>query len=398
MSKQGKKKVSKKAIGLAGGGLAVLILGGYLAFGRGGNGPEDMMMAYQVAPVTEGSIASSTLLTGTVKALSEQKVYYDSAKGEVATFHVNVGDKVKVGQPLIQYSTKSAQAAYDQAVRARDKVGRQIYELRTYGLPATETVSEDGSVTSNAAEVQRSANNQLADLNDAYASAQQDVDKAQEALDQLLILSTVEGTVVEVTKSLDPSKTSSQVVVHIVSEGQLQVEGGLTEYDLANMTVNQEVKLTSKVFPDKSWPGKISYISNYPSDAGSSTGGSGSSTGANYPFKVDITGDIAGLRQGFKVNIEVINKSVSKLVPTSALVQEGDKSYVWVYDKDKMTLDKVEVTVGRADAINQEVTSGLETNQSVISNPGFDFKDGQKLKPEEVVDAADMPGEVPSDK
>lgn len=398
MSKQGKKKVSKKAIGLAGGGLAVLILGGYLAFGRGGNGPEDMMMAYQVAPVTEGSIASSTLLTGTVKALSEQKVYYDSAKGEVATFHVNVGDKVKVGQPLIQYSTKSAQAAYDQAVRARDKVGRQIYELRTYGLPATETIGEDGSVTSNAAEVQRSANSQLADLNDAYATAQQDVDKAQEALDQLLVLSTVEGTVVEVTKSLDPSKTSSQVVVHIVSEGQLQVEGGLTEYDLANMTVNQEVKLTSKVFPDKSWPGKISYISNYPSDAGSSTGGSGSSTGANYPFKVDITGDVAGLRQGFKVNIEVINKSVSKLVPTSALVQEGDKSYVWVYDKDKMTLNKVEVSVGRADAFNQEVTSGLETNQSVISNPGFDFKDGQKLKPEEVMDAADMPEEVPSDK
>lgn len=398
MSKQGKKKLSKKAIGLASGGLAVLVFGGYLAFGRGGASPTEMMMAYQVAPVTEGSIASSTLLTGTVKALSEQKVYYDNAKGDIATIHVNVGDKVKVGQALLQYSTKSAQAAYDQAVRARDKVGRQIYDLRTYGLPATETIGEDGSVTSNVAEVQRNVNSQMADLNDAYASAQVDVEKAQEALNQLLVTSTVEGTVVEVTRSIDPSKTAGQVVIHIVSEGQLQVEGSLTEYDLANMSLDQEVKLTSKVFPDKSWPGKISYISNYPSEAGASTAGSGSSTGANYPFKVDFTGDIAGLRQGFKINIEVINKSVSKLVPTSALVQEGDKSYVWVYDKDKMTLNKVEVTLGRADAFNQEVTSGLENNQSVISNPGFDFKDGQKLKPEEVVDAADMQGEVPSDK
>lgn len=398
MSTKGKIKLSKKSWGLVVGGVAVLVLGGYLALGWGKGGSDELMMAYQIAPVTEGSIASSTLLTGTVKALSEQKVYYDSSKGEVTTYHVNIGDKVTVGQPLIQYSTKAAQAAYDQAVRARDKVGRQIYELRTYGLPATETISEDGSVTSNASEVQRSANSQLADLNDAYATAQQDVDKAKEALDQLLVLSTVEGTVVEVTKSLDPSKTSSQVVVHIVSEGQLQVEGGLTEYDLAHINLAQEVKLTSKVFPDKSWPGKISYISNYPSEAGASTGGSGSNTGANYPFKIDITGDTAGLRQGFKVNIEVINKAVNKLIPTSALIQEGDKSYVWVYDKGNGKLSKVEVTLGRADALNQEVTSGLETDQTVISNPGPDFKEGQELKPEEVIDMAEMEGEVPSDK
>lgn len=397
MSKKGKIKLSKKTLGLVGGGVAVLVLGGYLAFGRGGGESVDPMLAYQVAPVTEGSIASSTLLTGTVKALSEQKVYYDSSKGDVATYHVKVGDKVTVGQPLIQYSTKNAQAAYDQAVRARDKVGRQIHELRTYGLPATETIGEDGSVTSNAAEVQRSANSQLADLNDAYATAQQDVDKAQEALDQLLVLSTVEGTVVEVTQSLDPSKTSSQVVVHIVSEGQLQVEGGLTEYDLAHINLGQEVKLTSKVFPDKSWAGKISYISNYPSEAAATTGGSGS-TGANYPFKVDISGDLAGLRQGFKVNIEVINKAMNKLVPPSAIIQEGDKSYVWVYDQASSKLSKVAVTVGRADAINQEITSGLDVNQSVISNPSPDFTEGQTLKPEEVLDMAELGEEVPSDK
>lgn len=397
MSKKGKIKLSKKTLGLVGGGVAVLVLGGYLAFGRGGESV-DPMLAYQVAPVTEGSIASSTLLTGTVKALSEQKVYYDSSKGDVATYHVKVGDKVTVGQPLIQYSTKNAQAAYDQAVRARDKIGRQIHELRTYGLPATETIGEDGSVTSNAAEVQRSANSQLADLNDAYATAQQDVDKAQEALNQLLVLSTVEGTVVEVTESLDPSKTSSQVVVHIVSEGQLQVEGGLTEYDLAHINLGQEVKLTSKVFPDKSWAGKIGYISNYPSEAGASTSTGGSNTGVNYPFKVDFTGETSGLRQGFKVNIEVINKTLNKLVPPSAIIQEGDKSYVWVYDQDSGKLSKVAVTVGRADAINQEVTSGLDVNQSVISNPGPDFTEGQELKPEEVLDMAELGEEAPSDK
>ncbi|MGT2895548.1 efflux RND transporter periplasmic adaptor subunit [Streptococcus entericus] len=392
-------QMSKKTWGIVAGLIGVTVLGGYFLLGRGSAGQgQEMVEPYQIAQVTEGSIASSKLLTGTVKALSEQKLYFDSSKGEISEFHINVGDKVTVGQPLVQYSTKTAQAAYDQAVRALNKIGRQIYDLRTYGLPATETVNEDGSVSSNVAEVQRSADNQLADLNDAYASAQQDVDKAKEALDKLLETSKVEGTVVEVNRSIDPSKTGGQVVVHIVSEGQLQVEGMLTEYDLATTAVDQDVKLTSKVFPDKSWSGKISYISNYPSESDASTPSTGTGNSANYPFKVDFIGDTAGLKQGFKVNIEVTNKAVNKLVPTGAIVAEGEQSYVWIYDKATGKLSKATVSLGRSDALNQEVTEGLETEQTVIANPSPEFKDGQTLKPEEVIDLSDFGTEASSDK
>lgn len=397
MSKKKSIQLSKKKWAIVGGAVVTALFGGYLLFGRGGQ-TQTMIEPYQIAKVADGSIASSSLLTGTVKSLSEQKVYYETAKGELANFHVNVGDKVTVGQPLVQYSTKNAQAAYDQAVRALNKIGRQIHDLRTYGLPATETVNEDGSVTSNAAEVQRSANKQLADLNDEYANAQQEVNKAKEALDQLLVKSTVEGTVVEVNRSVDPSKTGGQVVVHIVSEGQLQVEGSLTEYDLANISVDQEVKLTSKVFPDQAWGGKISYISNYPSEAAAASPAGGNSNAASYPFKVNFTGETAGLKQGFKMNIEVVNKSVNKLVPVNAVVTEEGKSYVWTYDKDKKVISKVEVTLGRADALNQEVTSGLDGKQMVIANPSPEFKEGQQLKEDEVLDLSTLEQEVSSDK
>ena len=40
------------------------------------------------------------------------------------------------------------------------------------------------------------------------------------------------------------------------------------EYNLANISEGQEVVLTSKVYPDKTWTGKISYVANYPTDAG----------------------------------------------------------------------------------------------------------------------------------
>src|SRR3712207_6857689 len=103
------------------------------------------------------------------------------------------------------------------------------------------------------------------------------------------------------------------ILVHVATEGKLQVKGTLTEYDLANIKVGQAVKIKSKVYADQEWTGKISYVSNYPTDAnagGSAAGGSGSSssTGATYDYKIDITSPLNQLKQGFTVSVEVINE------------------------------------------------------------------------------------------
>ena len=209
---------------------------------------------YRVA--SEGSIASSTLLAGTVEAAEEQYVYYDATKGDISEVKVKVGDQVSVGQALVQYNTAELQSNLDTAIRARDKIGRQIYELQTNG----QTVDLTGDPTqdeNNMANAQRSVESQLRDLNDSYADAQATVDKAQVALNETTIISDVAGTVVEVNTSVSKSNTSSQTLIHIVNQGSLQVVGTLSEYDLANLSVDQEVRLTSKVYPDQTWTGKI---------------------------------------------------------------------------------------------------------------------------------------------
>lgn len=65
--------------------------------------------------------------------------------------------------------------------------------------------------------------------------------------------------------------------------------------------------MTSKVYPDKKWTGKISYISNYPKDNQNTAaaGAGNASSGAKYPYTVDITSEIGDLKQGFSINIEV---------------------------------------------------------------------------------------------
>lgn len=217
-------------------------------------------------------------------------------------------------------------------------------------------------------------------MNDSYADAQAAVDKAYTALTEATIYSTVAGTVVEVNKSVAKSSTTSQTVVHIVNQGSLQVTGNLTEYDLANIAVDQEVKLTSKVYPDKTWTGKITYISNYPSteQATSAVAGAGGGSGAKYPFKAALTSELGELKQGFTVNIEVVNTTNHILIPVTAVVPEGDKNFVWTIVEGKAK--KVEVTLGNADALNQEVTAGIAVGDQVITIPTPDLEEGKEVE------------------
>ena len=345
----------------------------------------------------EGSVASSVLLSGTVTAKNEQYVYFDASKGDLDEILVSVGDKVSEGQALVKYSSSEAQAAYDSASRAVAKADRHINELNqarneAASAPAPQLPAPAGG-EGTAAPAPVSGNSvssidaQLGDARDARADAAAQLSKAQSQLDATTVLSTLEGTVVEVNRNVSKSPTgASQVMVHIVSNENLQVKGELSEYNLANLSVGQEVTFTSKVYQDKRWTGKISYISDYPKNNGEAAStaavAAAGNSGSKYPYTIDVTSEIGDLKQGFSVSVEVKNKSKAILVPLTSVVTENDKNYVWVLDEQKKA-KKVEVGLGNADADNQEITSGLTNGVKVISNPTSSLEEGKEVKADE---------------
>lgn len=345
-----------------------------------------------IVTAKEGSVASSVLLSGTVTAKNEQYVYFDASKGDLDEILVSVGDKVEEGQALVKYSSADAQAAYDAANRAVAKADRHIEELNkarenASAAPASPQVPTEAGLPEQAQAATSSVSSidsQISDAKDNRADAVAQLNKAQAQLDAATVLSTLEGTVVEVNRNVSKSPTgNSQVVVHVVSNENLQVKGELSEYNLANLSVGQEVTFTSKVYQDKSWTGKISYISDYPKNNGEAANAAlGGNTGSKYPYTVDVTSDIGELKQGFSVSVEVKNKSKAILVPLTSIVTENGKNYVWLVD-DQKKAKKVEVTLGNADADNQEITSGLTDGAKVISNPTSSLEEGKEVKADE---------------
>ena len=345
-----------------------------------------------IVTAKEGSVASSVLLSGTVTAKNEQYVYFDASKGDLDEILVSVGDKVEEEQALVKYSSADAQAAYDAANRAVAKADRHIEELNkarenASAAPTSPQVPTEAGLPEQAQAATSSVSSidsQISDAKDNRADAVAQLNKAQAQLDAATVLSTLEGTVVEVNRNVSKSPTgNSQVVVHVVSNENLQVKGELSEYNLANLSVGQEVTFTSKVYQDKSWTGKISYISDYPKNNGEAANAAlGGNTGSKYPYTVDVTSDIGELKQGFSVSVEVKNKSKAILVPLTSVVTENDKNYVWIVD-DQKKAKKVEVTLGNADADNQEITSGLTDGAKVISNPTSSLEEGKEVKADE---------------
>lgn len=342
----------------------------------------------------EGSVSSSVLLSGTVTAKNEQYVYFDASKGDLDEILVSVGDKVEEEQALVKYSSADAQAAYDAASRAVAKADRHIEELKkarenASAAPASPQVPTEAGLPEQAQAATSSVSSidsQISDAKDNRADAVAQLNKAQAQLDAATVLSTLEGTVVEVNRNVSKSPTgNSQVVVHVVSNENLQVKGELSEYNLANLSVGQEVTFTSKVYQDKSWTGKISYISDYPKNNGEAANAAlGGNTGSKYPYTVDVTSDIGELKQGFSVSVEVKNKSKAILVPLTSVITENDKNYVWLVD-DQKKAKKVEVTLGNADADNQEITSGVTDGAKVISNPTSSLEEGKEVKADEEI-------------
>ena len=94
-----KSKKAKIALFSGLGVAAVALVGGALLYSgvMGGStvGDETMPTSLSYQVVQEGSIASSTLLTGVVSAAEEQYVYYDPSKGDISEILVEPGSQVE---------------------------------------------------------------------------------------------------------------------------------------------------------------------------------------------------------------------------------------------------------------------------------------------------------------
>jgi HlyD family secretion protein len=269
--------------------------------------------------------------------------------GRVTGLAVNEGDRVKVGQFLLQIDPRnlrtrvqsgeaSVQAARSQAEQLRlaldsarvalkqaEENHKRQQELWKTGLTTRETLERtENELKMRQADLraqQQQVETQKLRMDQERAS----LDSARYDLSKVRIESPINGIITR--RNIEEGETvvigtmnnPGTVLLTVADMSVIEAEVEVDETDIPSVRVGQVVKVTVDAIPDKTFSGKVTEIGNSPIQATGQTGGA--STATNFKVVVTLDGEIPEVRPGFTCTAEITTatRQTTLSVPIQAL-------------------------------------------------------------------------------
>jgi HlyD family secretion protein len=317
----------------------VVIVVGYLIFGRGGNGETK----YVTQDVTTGDLTVTVTATGNLEPVNQVDIGSELS-GTIRSVAVDVNDTVKAGQVLTkldtvrleaqvlqaQSSLASAQARVLQSVaglkEARANLARlqKVRELSGNKLPSQQDMDVGESAVAQ-------GEGEEAAARASVAQAQANLDAVKTDLSKTDIKSPINGIVL--VRSVEPGQTvaaSLQApVLFTLAEDlkKMELHVAVDEADIGSVEVGQAASFTVDAFPNRQFHAKITrvdFASNNTQKSTSSTSGQGSAASATstgvvtYETVLEVDNSDLLLRPGMTATAEIVTTNIegATLVPT----------------------------------------------------------------------------------
>ncbi len=294
-------QITKKRFFWAGVLVALLIVGSsaWVAL-RGSSGDIDPA---RLATIERGDVAKSVVATGRIEPISKVEIK-SKANGIVKELKVDVGDRVTVGQVLVELDKDNlaarlrearaalvgAQAAVTAAEAEFEKnkveaegpdvpFARRNLERaeKLFGdrLLPQQGLDDARSALDMAVNRQQAAKTQLgiaqaktAQARASVAAAQASVERAEEELTNATIRSPIDGMVLSRPVELGSPVSSIQnlganatLVMVLGDISRVYVKGNVDEADIGMVRLNQPARIKVETFRDKQFDGKVTQIS-----------------------------------------------------------------------------------------------------------------------------------------
>lgn len=159
--------------------------------------------------------------------------------------------------------------------------------------------------------------------------------------------------------SVSESDSSNSVTAFTVSPDEsMELAISVDELDILSISEGQSADITFDALEDQIFTGTVASISG----TASVNGGV-----AKYTVKIEVPKD-ENMRIGMNASatIKVEDKQDILLIPSAALQERGDKTFVYTGQSEDGTLqDEAEVETGLSDGSNVEITGGLSEGDTV---------------------------------
>ncbi len=394
----------------------IVALGGYYVFASLFS-VDKTIPPEKLAKVEKGSIARSVVATGKVEPLSKVEIKSKSS-GIIKFLYVNVGDRVREGQLLLELDKETLEAQLKEArailrgaestLQATESQGKTLRanlhmaqleaESRDYDFAVAEynrrkdlfdqglmpksdleaaeqrmKAAEVARKTLHAAvavreaeieENERNLNKSRADVTQAQAL----VERAEENLKYASIRSPLDGIVLsrelevgDAVSSILQLGSNATLIMTLGDIRELYVKGKVDETDIGVVRVGQPVRITVDAYKNRSFQGEVFRISPMGVEKDNVT---------RFEVRASITNDLDLLKVNMSANAEIVLEEHPDvlLIPESSLIyNEKRETSVEVPDLSTKTgRRQVAVKVGLSNGSRTEVLEGLKQGDQVI--------------------------------
>lgn len=196
----------------------------------------------------------------------------------------------------------------------------------------------------------------------AVQQAEQAVKQAQLNLDNATLKAPFGGVITNI--KIVPGSASAGPVMTLVDRDPLHVELRLSENDVVQAALDQNVKLSIDSINNWGANGKVTFISPVSSI---------SNGVVTYQVRVDFADVDPRVKVGMTSNVDIVvaQKDNVLVVPNSALLPSGSGRVVQVLDAQGKVQD-IPVETGISDGAQTEIISGVQEGQQIIALPGSD--------------------------
>lgn len=323
-----------------------------------------------VSPEDVLTVQSSALANGPVITGSIQPERKADLRAEVSAVVLQVlkenGDPVKRGDVLVKLDETSI---HDSLLSAQEalRAATQALEQSQRALARLKTLRESGMTSAQAlddAEVRRnSAQSELSAARARVVAAQQQVTRT-------VVRAPFDGIVSD--RKVSPGDTAAigKELLKVIDPTSMRFEGRVSADKIAAVKVGQPVMFRVNGYGEQKFTGIVKRIDPSANDVTRQVEVLVGFAGESRPR-------VAGLYAEGRIDAEL---SDALMLPESALVRDGDKTYTWKVKGNALT--RADLAMGTRDSRTGsfEVKGGLAAGDMVLRHPNSSLKDGQKVE------------------
>ena len=310
---------------------------------------EKAVPSYTLGKVEKGNISLHIDATGTIEPINSVDLSAN-ASGILEKVYVKQNEKVTVGQKLATIQSKALNSTQEDAQNTLEN--KESYYNRLIQLYQQDAIS-----------YQTLDNARL-----EYLNAKAAYDKAQAEVNDTVIISPLDGTVIgepmKAGETVSQGLASQMLIMTVADLSSMQIQLLVDETDIGGVIAGQSVEFTVDAYSGKVFHGVVRNVSKKKYSSSSS---SVSSSVIYYTVYVTInTDELEGLYPSMTARATIIGKENkdSLLVPVTAIRTDASGSYV--YKSVGKELNKVYVKTGITTDQKVEILKGLSEGDEIV--------------------------------